>query len=134
MINIGILLDACGITYSETQLLKLETLVNDLIKKLLEKNSSDIDHFTICDDPVKEEIFDDNILEIKDDPLIEPKENPLEIRDDLSNKHEENILEIRNDIPNEPIESDFRKYSEVEPVFKEQNDSKDDHNLAPKYD
>ena len=120
MINIGILLDACGITYSETKLLKLETLVNDLIKKLLEKNSSDIDHFTICDDPVKEEIFDDNILEIKDDPLIEPKENPLEIRDDLSNKHEENILEIRNDIPNEPIESDFRKYSEVEPVFKEQ--------------
>ena len=84
MINIGILLDVCGITYSETQLLKLETLVNNLIKKLLEKNSSHIDHFTTCDDPVKEEFFDENILEIKDDPLVEPKENPLEIKDDIS--------------------------------------------------
>ena len=135
MINIGILLDVCGITYSETQLLKLETLVNNLIKKLLEKNSSNIEHFTTCDDPVKEEFFDENILEIKDDPLIEPEENPLKIRDDLSNEPEENILEVVNDIPNEPIESDFRKNSEVERVFKEeQNDSKVDQNLAPKYD
>ena len=121
MINIGILLDVCGITYSETQLLKLETLVNDLIKNLLEKNSSDIDHFTTCNDPVKEEFFDENILEIKDDPLIEPEGNPLEIRDDLSNEPEENILEIRDDITNEPIESDFRKNSEVEPAFKEKH-------------
>ena len=123
MINIGILLDACGITYSETQLLKLETLVNDLIKKLLEKNSSDIDHFTTCDDPVKEEFFDDNILEIKDDSFDEPEENPLEIKDDISNEREENILEVKDDIPNVPIESEFRKNSEAESVFKEeQND------------
>ena len=40
-----------------------------------------------------------------------------------------------DDIPNVPIEYEFRKNSEVEPVFKEeQNDSKDDQNLAPKYD
>ena len=137
MINIGILLDVCGITYSETQLLKLETLVNDLIKKLLEKNSSDIDHFTTIDDPVKEEFFDDNILEIKDDPFDEPEENPLEIKDDIiSNERKENILEITDDIPNVPIESEFRKNSEVEPVFKEEqnDDQKDDRSLVQKYD
>ena len=65
MINIGILLDVCGIVYSETQLLKLETLVNNLIKNLLEKNSSDNAHSKSWDEPVKEEFFDENILEIK---------------------------------------------------------------------
>ena len=84
MINIGILLDVCGIVYSETQLLKLETLVNDFIKNLLEKNSSNIDHSISYDEPVKEEFFDENILEIKDDPFNEPEENPLEIKDDIS--------------------------------------------------
>ena len=74
MINIGILLDVCGIVYSETQLLKLETLVNNLIKNLLEKNSSNIDHSTSFDEPVKDEFFDENILEIKDDIFNEPEE------------------------------------------------------------
>ena len=135
MINIGILLDVCGIVYSETQLLKLETLVNNLIKNMLEKNSSNIDHSTLFDEPVKEEFFDDNILEIKDDLFVEPEENPLEIKDDISNEHEENILEIVDDIPNVPKECDFRKNCEFEPVFKkEQNDSKDDQNLVQKYD
>ena len=87
MINIGILLDVCGIVYSETQLLKLETLVNNLIKDLLEKNSSNIDHFTTCDEPVKEEFFDENTLDIKDDLFNEPEENPLEIKDDISKGH-----------------------------------------------
>ena len=34
MINIGNLLDACGIYYTDKQLSKLEKLVNDLLKKL----------------------------------------------------------------------------------------------------
>ena len=93
MINIGILLDACGITYSETQLLKLETLVNGLITKLLEKNSSDPDPLNTSDDPIKQEFFEENLLEIKDDLFNEPGENPLEIKDDLCNEPEENTLE-----------------------------------------
>ena len=84
MINIGILLDVCGILYSETQLQKLETLVNDLIKSLLEKNSSNINHFTTCNEPVKEEFLDENPLEIKDDICNEPDKNPLEIKDDIA--------------------------------------------------
>ena len=61
MINVGILLDVCGIVYSETQLLKLETLVNDFIKNLLEKKSSNIDHSISYDEPAKEEFFDESI-------------------------------------------------------------------------
>ena len=133
MINIGILLDVFGIAYSETQLLKLETLVNNLITKLLEKNSSDPDPLNTSGDPIKEDFFAENILEIKDGLFIEPEENTLEIKDDIPYEPKENTLEIRDDITNEPIEGDFRKNSEVEPVFiEEQNDSKDDQNL--KYD
>merc|ERR1719362_36575 len=40
-----------------------------------------------------------------------------------------------DDIPSVPIEYEFKKNSEVEYVFKEeQNDSKDDRNVAQKYD
>ena len=94
MINIGILLEVCGIAYTETQLLKLETLVNNLITKLLEKNSSYPDPLNTSDDPIKQEFFEENLLEIKDDLFNEPGENPLEIKDDLPNKPEENMLEI----------------------------------------
>ena len=42
MINIGILLDVCGISYTDIQLAKLDKLVNELLKKLsLQKFDSD---------------------------------------------------------------------------------------------
>ena len=94
MINIGILLEVCGIAYSETQLLKLETLVNNLIKKLLEKNSSNPDPLNISDDNIKQEFDEENLLEIKDDLFNEPIENPLEIKDNVPNEPDENTLEI----------------------------------------
>ena len=94
MINIGILLDVCGIAYSGTQLLKLETLVNNLIKKLLEKNSSNPDPLNISDDNIKQEFDEENLLEIKDDLFNEPIENPLEIKDNVPNEPDENTLEI----------------------------------------
>ena len=94
MINIGILLDVCGIAYSGTQLLKLETLVNNLIKKLLEKNSSNPDPLNISDDHIKQEFVEENLLEIKDDLFNEPIENPLEIKDNVPNEPDENTLEI----------------------------------------
>ena len=34
MINVENLLDACGISYTERQLVKLEKLINELLKKL----------------------------------------------------------------------------------------------------
>ena len=39
MINIGILLDVCNISYNEDQLAKLEKLINDLIQKYFTKCS-----------------------------------------------------------------------------------------------
>ena len=39
MINIGILLDVCNISYTEDQLVKLEKLINDLIQKYAIKYS-----------------------------------------------------------------------------------------------
>ena len=33
MINIGLLLDACGISYTENQLLKLENLLNSIVEQ-----------------------------------------------------------------------------------------------------
>jgi hypothetical protein len=109
MINVGILLDVCGITYSETQLLKLETLINNLIKKLLEKNSSDHDPSTTSGDLIKQKLFEENTFEIEDD-----------LPDDPLEYFEENTLEIK-DFPNESIENYF---IEVEPVFKEVQNEK----------
>ena len=110
MINVGILLDVCGITYSETQLLKLETLINNLIKKkLLEKNSSDHDPSTTSVALIKQKLFEENTFEIEYDLPSDPLEH-----------FEENTIEIK-DFPNESIENDF---IEVETIFKEEQNQK----------
>ena len=41
MIDIGILLDVCGILYTEDQLIKLDKLLNDLIQKYISTYSND---------------------------------------------------------------------------------------------
>ena len=41
MIDIGILLDVCGIMYTEEQLIKLDKLLNDLVQKYINTYSND---------------------------------------------------------------------------------------------
>ena len=41
MIDIGILLDVCGITYTEEQLMKLDKLLNNLLQKYINVYSND---------------------------------------------------------------------------------------------
>ena len=52
MIDIGSLLDACGISYTEKQLVKIDKLVNELFKKLsLQQFDS---NETIKHEPIKD--------------------------------------------------------------------------------
>ena len=54
MINIGNLLDACGISYTEKQLVKLDKLVNELFKRLsIQQFDSNA---TIKDKPIQDSL------------------------------------------------------------------------------
>ena len=63
MINIGLLLDVCGISYTDKQLTSLQKLVNDIVlkyttKNLHEKDSDSADF--LQDQSGKYEVFNDN--------------------------------------------------------------------------
>ena len=79
MINIGLLLDVCGIFYTEKQLTSLQKLVNDIVMKYIPQNlhekgsdSSDFlqDQFGKKEDfsvSAKIESFEKQTLEIKEE-------------------------------------------------------------------
>ena len=71
MIDIGLLLDACGISYTENQLLKLEKLLNGIIQQYIDKNVQKItsdNSFTIFkyDESKLEKLNTFEVLEINE--------------------------------------------------------------------
>ena len=55
--NIGILLDMCGIFYTEEQLMKLEKLIENFIQKLVGPKSYEIENSEIQTDDDQNEDF-----------------------------------------------------------------------------
>ena len=55
--NIGILLDMCGIFYTEDQLMKLEKLIENFIQKLVGPKSYEIENSEIQTDDDQNEDF-----------------------------------------------------------------------------
>ena len=82
-VNIGILLDMCGILYTDDQLMKLEKLLENFIQKIIGSRNNE-------NEKLKEE-FEENSVK------IEMKENvELELEDDISENTEnvQGILEL----------------------------------------
>ena len=47
LMNIGLLLDCCGIYYTDEQVEKLEKLVENFIEKIIREKHGDTDLFTV---------------------------------------------------------------------------------------
>ena len=109
MINVGNLLDACGISYTDKQLLKLDKLIDELLKKLSfqqfdsnqtkQKNDSTLD----SEDKLRSEDF-----------AIETKLKPIEEFDfksepncniTITEEITESAIEIKEEFPNDPFAS-----------------------------
>jgi len=109
MINIGILLDVCEISYTDLQLAKLDKLVNELLKKLslqqFDSNKSIQQHDSTLDSEAKSR---------SEDFAIETKLKPME-EFDLKSEPDCNItiaeeiteseIEIKEEFPNDPFAS-----------------------------
>ena len=142
MITIGTLLDACGISYSDKQLSKLDNLVNKLLKKLslqqLDSNE------TIPHDSTSDCIPDSEDKSRNENFATETKLKPLE---EFDFKHEpyynntikEEILEdiaieIKEECPKDPFASleTFNKSKDISDLVYEQNvESIDGSELIP---
>ena len=108
MIDIGILLDVCGILYTEDQLIKLDKLLNDLIQKYIstyssdstpQQNSSNItaQKLIIKQEDVSENDGIESFVEVnlKEEPEVEDfkqKDFQTETSDDIYQNNFENSL------------------------------------------
>ena len=100
MIDIGNLLDACGIYYTDKQLSKLDKLVNELLKKLSLQQFDSTPHS-------KDKSRNEDFVNKKD---LKPFELDFESRSQYENTIKEEILEesaieIKNEFSNDPFVS-----------------------------
>lgn len=97
MINVGNLLDACGISYTDKQLVKLDKLIDELLKKLSlqqfdqtkQKNGSTLN----SEDKSREQDW----TEFKSEPNYDNT-----IKEEIQ---EESAIEIRKEFPIDPFAS-----------------------------
>ena len=104
MITIGNLLDACGISYTDKQLVKLDKLVNELLKTLrLQQSNETTKHDSIPDS--RNEDFERE-TELKpfqhstQEFVIEPEQSRTKEK-----KAKEILLEIKKEFPKDPFVS-----------------------------
>ena len=100
MIDIGNLLDACGIYYTDKQLSKLDKLVNELLKKLSLQQFDSTPHS-------KDKSRNEDFVNKKE---LKPFELDFESRSQYENTIKEEILEesaieIKDEYPNDPFVS-----------------------------
>ena len=118
MINIGNLLDACGISYTERQLVKLDKLVNELLKKLSlhEFDSNETtQNDSIPDYRDKSRNEGIEIKDFTDNTELKPSQNCIqefhfEPESQSNNTIEEEItreseIEIKEEFPKDPFAS-----------------------------
>ena len=128
MINIGNLLDFCGISYTEKQLVELDKLVNELLKKLslqqFDSNGTKQQHDSTLDSEDKSS---------NEDFYSETKLKPMEKFDFKSDLHydntikeeilEESDIEIKEELANDPFASleTFNNSENVSDMVHEEN-------------
>ena len=108
MINITNLLDACGISYTDKQLAKLEKLFDELLKKLILQQYD-------FDETTQQHDFEQNASneEFSNDTKLKPFQHcieELEIKPEPQNENaikeeiaEEGLTEIKEEFPNDPF-------------------------------
>ena len=113
MINIGNLLDACGISYTDKQLTKLDKLINELLKKLsLHKFVS---NETTQNDSIPNYQDKSRTKDFTDKTELEPSQNYIQeflfepesqsnytIMEEISRESE---IEIKDEFPKDPFAS-----------------------------
>ena len=82
IMNIGLLLDCCGIYYTDEQLLKLEKLVENFLEKILRENkTSDLSTKSENLD-VKEEPGHENLLNSENDNFMSTDICDIELKEE----------------------------------------------------
>ena len=123
MINIGNLLDACGISYTEKQLVKLDKLVNQVFKKLsLQQFDSDK---TLKHEPIQDS--EDKLVneDVTHDTEIKPFQHcspEFEIKQELqiNNTIKEEVVEEIHCIPEFEFETEFKSEPNYDNTIKEE--------------
>ena len=142
MINIGNLLDACGISYTDKQLTKLDKLINELLKKLsLHKFVS---NEITQNDSIPNYQDKSRTKDFTDKTELEPSQNYIQeflfepesqsnytIMEEISRESE---IEIKEEFPKDPFASleTFNKSKDISDMVYEQNvESIDGSELIP---
>ena len=120
MINIGNLLDACGISYTEKQLVKLDKLVNQVFKRLsLQQFDS---NKTLKHEPIQDS--EDKLVneDVTHDTEIKPFQHcspEFEIKQELqiNNTIKEEVVEEIHCIPEFEFKTELETELETEPNY-----------------
>jgi hypothetical protein len=142
MINIGNLLDACRISYTDKQLTKLDKLVKDLLKKLslhkLDSNKT-IQNDSIPDyqDKSRNEDFPDKTeIKLSQDCIQEFHFEPVSqsnstIKEEITRESE---IEIKEEFPKDPfasLETSNKCQDSSDKVYEKNVESIDSSGLIP---
>ena len=120
MINLSILLDVCGIQYTEKQLLKLEKLVNDFLKQYIKNDIKEVnpeenlpDIKTELEEEGRFNVEDELLEDIKVDEDIKVNENILNedvtIKQNLNFIPTASVSRLKKKIPKVIFPSDISK-------------------------
>mgnify|MGYP001357969843 FL=1 len=83
MIKLSILLDVCGISYTEKQLLKLEKLVNDLLKQYIKNDFKEVNPEENLPE-IKTELEDEERLSVENELLEDIKVDENIVNEDVT--------------------------------------------------
>ena len=123
MINIGNLLDACGISYTGKQLEKLNKLVNELFKKLsLQQFDS---NKTIKPEPIqdsKDKLEYEDVAHITEKTIFQHCSPEFDVKQEfeINNTSKEEVVEEIHCIPEFEFETDFKSEPNYDNTIEEE--------------